>query len=129
MSRRSNRLTAWLGILAILLAVFAPLGSQLAERAAQTSLSAEALCSAAGHDAALAPGNGHADAFASRLAAHLDACGYCGLLAHLPALGSTPPAVAAGPFGPDLHAPQPLPDRVRRVRYLRHPSRAPPLDA
>jgi hypothetical protein len=97
--RSRNRLTAWLGLIAMWLVVFAPIVSQtLASNRAQEPIAA--LCSA------LAPAGpavtDHAGA-ASAMPVHLShddafgACGYCHLLQHhvaMPAVASTEPAVA-----------------------------------
>jgi len=122
MFRRSNRLTAWLGIFAILLAVFAPLGTQLIERG---QVPADVLCSAAAHDGA----NGASTQTGKSLAAHLDACGYCSLLAHSPALSTASHQITRFNLGVRLSVPTMVRVDLPRVRYLRRPLRAPPFDA
>ncbi|WP_322007561.1 DUF2946 domain-containing protein [Paraburkholderia tropica] len=122
MFRRSNRLTAWLGILAILLAVFAPLVTQLIERG---QVPADVLCSAAAHDGA----NGASTQTGKSLAAHLDACGYCSLLAHSPALNTASHEIIRFIPGARLSVSAMVHADLPRVRYLRRPLRAPPFDA
>ncbi|WP_321968784.1 DUF2946 domain-containing protein [Paraburkholderia tropica] len=122
MFRRSNRLTAWLGILAILLAVFAPLVTQLIERG---QVPADVLCSAAAHDGA----NGASTQTGKSLAAHLDACGYCSLLAHSPALNTASHEIIRFIPGACLSVSAMVRVDLPRVRYLRRPLRAPPFDA
>ncbi|WP_313768158.1 DUF2946 domain-containing protein [Burkholderia pseudomallei] len=74
-ARRRIRLTAWLGLFAMWLVVFAPIVSQgLAARYANTP--AAPICSV----------DGQPDADNHAPAVHFDACGYCDLLAdHTPA--------------------------------------------
>jgi hypothetical protein len=90
------RLVAWLGLLAIWLAVVAPVVTQLlaspwfASPAAQVDLRAQlsaALCSA--HDAfsPIAARASHSPAAPSHDDHHAKACGYCNLLAHSPPVG------------------------------------------
>jgi len=126
MPRRSTRLTAWLGILAILLTVLVPLGSQ---RVKQADLRDDPMCSAVAHGAVHASA-AHDDAPADPAAAHFDACAYCVLLAHLPALTPAPLlATTAAIVVHDAHTPPRTSHCVRNLRYVRRPSRAPPLDA
>ena len=97
--RSRNRLTAWLGLIAMWLVVFAPVVSQvLASHRVPEPIAA--LCSAlpaaqpgvsdhAGHAEAAAVHLGHDDAFS--------ACGYCHLLQHhvaMPTVAATEPPVA-----------------------------------
>ena len=121
MDRRLQRLTAWLGVLAILLAVFVPLGSQLLARQAQPNT---ILCSATGHET-----HGPADNPVTS-DHHLDACGYCSLLAHCPALNCDSCAEAVAPSA-NVDAPQTRPVDAYRTpkRYRLNPSRAPPSAA
>lgn len=78
-----KRLTAWLGIFAMWLAVAMPVMSQALEHAERASDPAAALCTV---DAL----QGHAK---SSMADHMDACGYCSVLAHHPPVA--PSAVVA----------------------------------
>ncbi|HTJ94327.1 MAG TPA: DUF2946 domain-containing protein [Pararobbsia sp.] len=78
--RAHRRLTAWLGMLAIWLAVVMPVASQALVHFEQTSDPAAALCTV---DAL----SSHAH---STMADHMDACGYCSVLAHHPAIASAP---------------------------------------
>ncbi|WP_321784513.1 DUF2946 domain-containing protein [Paraburkholderia sp. J94] len=123
MFRRSIRVTAWLGILAILLAVLAPLGSQLIER---EQVPTDVLCSAASHDESPGSAASHSG---KQLAVHLDACGYCSLLAHSPALNTASTAIVGADPGARLSAPGHVGIDLPRVRYLHRPLRAPPFDA
>lgn len=87
MLHRYRHLTAWLGVLAIWLAIAAPLVSQW--RIAQAATPDGMVCSAA-HGS-------HREPDAARThdhALHLDACGYCGFFAHSPAIN----APDAAPF-------------------------------
>ncbi|WP_052007377.1 DUF2946 family protein [Burkholderia paludis] len=86
------RATAWLGLVALVLALVAPLISQLRAAAAADGIPTAPICSATGdtlvaHTASHAPSD-----------PHVDRCGYCGLLAGHPPLQyavrlSSPPAV------------------------------------
>ncbi|MEJ0002617.1 MAG: DUF2946 domain-containing protein [Pararobbsia sp.] len=72
--------TAWLGILAIWLAIVMPVMSQVVQGIERTHEPAATLCSdrpASAHD--------HA-----QMADHLNACGYCSVLAHHPPVVSVP---------------------------------------
>ncbi|CAN0620697.1 conserved exported protein of unknown function [Burkholderia multivorans] len=82
MNRFHQKIASLLGLLAILMATFAPtISHTLAARAAGGDF-APALCSLHGNpdDGAQDDGNPHS------LAAHWHACGYCSLLAHAPVL-------------------------------------------
>ena len=64
---------------------------------------------------------------APETAAHdLDACGYCSLLAHWPALNGAPPPDAFLPAARAAETALPAPPLPRPIRYPRRPSRAPP---
>ncbi|WP_073430397.1 DUF2946 domain-containing protein [Paraburkholderia terricola] len=83
LARFHLKIGSLLGLLAILMATFAPTVSQT--RAASrdgTALFSATLCSAQSSpdDAPDSHGASHS------LASHLQACGYCNLLAHMPAL-------------------------------------------
>ncbi len=102
--RSRNRLTAWLGLVAMWLVVFAPVVSQmLVSNRADEPIAA--LCSAL---QSVQPGAanhaGHADATAVHLS-HDDAfgaCGYCHLLQHhvaMPAVAATPAPLAVAIAG------------------------------
>ncbi|MEC5404479.1 DUF2946 domain-containing protein [Paraburkholderia sp. MPAMCS5] len=96
--RLRNRLTAWLGLIAMWLVVFAPIVSQtLASSRAHEPIAA--LCSALQNPAPSAADHaGTADTTAIHLS-HDDAfgaCGYCHLLQHhvaMPAVAATEPPV------------------------------------
>ncbi|WP_323119802.1 DUF2946 domain-containing protein [Burkholderia alba] len=89
LARFHPKIGCWLGLLAILMATLAPTVSEtLAASHARTLPPAASLCSAhASTDSA--PGR---DDTIHALAAHWQACGYCDLLAHLPALPNALPA-------------------------------------
>ncbi|MGU7773884.1 DUF2946 domain-containing protein [Burkholderia sp. MR1-5-21] len=84
-ARSRNRLTAWLGIFAMWLVVFAPIVSQgLAARDGHTPTAP--ICSV----------DRQSDADNHAPAVHFDACGYCDLLAHhVPAPASAMPQLHA----------------------------------
>ncbi|AKM33500.1 hypothetical protein AB870_25325 (plasmid) [Pandoraea faecigallinarum] len=116
-------LTAWLGVFAIWLAIAAPLASQW--RVAHTATPEAILCSAA-------PSLHYADSAdgASRLhdpAGHLDACGYCGFFAHLPAILATAvtPFVLVSLLAVRAAVPPVIQPRAERYPCARR-SRAPP---
>jgi Protein of unknown function (DUF2946) len=124
MPRRHPKLTAWLGLFAICLAVLMPIASQSWINAHRLDRDVDAaFCSAVAADArSSGPSTLHA--------LHLDACGYCSLLAHSPAIGAalhassvaaTPPIV---PGESRSAAP-----RRSASQYLRAYPRAPPIDA
>ncbi|MBP0605911.1 MULTISPECIES: DUF2946 domain-containing protein [Burkholderia] len=86
MLHRHRHLTAWLGLLAIWIAIAAPLVSQWRIAHAATP---EAIVCSTEHGA-------HRPSDARGMhdhALHLDACGYCGFFAHSPAIGA-PAAVS-----------------------------------
>ncbi|WP_446903660.1 DUF2946 domain-containing protein [Burkholderia sp. YIM B11467] len=81
LSRRLRKIGSLIGILAILMTALAPTISQ----ALTTQGRVDALL--AGYCTAAPAAAGHAtDASSKSLQAHLQACGYCSLLAHTPAL-------------------------------------------
>jgi hypothetical protein len=120
MPYRFRKLTAWLGVLAIWLAVVAPLVSQASMR--DHALPDAVVCGE-GHDGAASPMGG------AHHALHLDACGYCAFFAHTPALGgATPAAIAAAPpVGGALASPADA--APREWAYRRAQARAPPETA
>ncbi|ABB12814.1 DUF2946 domain-containing protein [Burkholderia lata] len=111
------RATAWLGLFALVLALVAPLISQLRAAAPDDGLPAAPICSATGntlvaHAESPAPSASPADSPSDK---HFDRCGYCGLLAGHPPLQyavflSASPAVRHAPPAP------PIPS-------VRHPSK------
>ncbi|MBR7964256.1 DUF2946 domain-containing protein [Burkholderia vietnamiensis] len=116
MLHRHRHLTAWLGVFAIWLAIAAPLVSQW--RIAHMASPDATICSAK-HDAArAAPAHDHA--------LHLDACGYCGFFAHMPAAGGV--AAASFAFVPvaTVSAAAPPAVAAHAERYPRAYPRAPP---
>ncbi|AIO70426.1 DUF2946 domain-containing protein [Burkholderia oklahomensis] len=130
MPNRFRKLTAWLGMLAIWLAIVAPLVSQASARPAAPS---DAVICGDGHHAQPAEaGAAHgapAPGAAAHHALHLDACGYCAFFAHSPAIGTAAPAAFA------VHAAAVAPSIAPRAaapslaRYNRAYPRAPPKDA
>lgn len=119
MLHRHRHLTAWLGVFAIWLAIAAPLVSQW--RIAQAA-SPDAVVCGTGHGAHLA----RAAQQTHDHAAHLDACGYCGLFAHVPAIGG--PVAASIAFIPAVFAGAAAPRTLAAAtrRYPRAYPRAPP---
>ncbi|WP_322980164.1 DUF2946 family protein [Pseudomonas sp. C11] len=118
---RRRLLGAQLGLLALVLIALAPLASQLRAEPRDWSWLAELAC----HDG---PAQTHAPAAPLPQAFTLDACAYCSLLIHSPALGSLDWALfalaATGVAPPLLHWQAPPVLRLPTVQ-----SRAPPLFA
>ncbi|KVE10663.1 hypothetical protein WI92_20325 [Burkholderia vietnamiensis] len=91
-STRTARATAWLGLFALVLALVAPLISQLRAAAPDDGVPAAPICSATGntlvaHAEPQAPSASSSDSqSASPSDRHFDRCGYCGLLAGHPPL-------------------------------------------
>ncbi|MBY4937957.1 DUF2946 family protein [Burkholderia cepacia] len=109
---RQARATAWLGLFALVLALVAPLISQLRASASESvsGLPAAPICSATGNTLVT-----HAEPHAPA-DAHFERCGYCGLLAGHPPLQyaaflSAAPAVGAAPPPPARGAAPPPPPR------------------
>lgn len=136
MPNRFRKLTAWLGMLAIALAIVAPLVSQASARSAAPS-SGAVICgdehraqpaeAGIAHDGPAHDGVAH-DGVAHH-ALYLDACGYCAFFAHSPAIGAAAPSLFA------IHvaavAP-PIPSGAAAPSLERHTHaypRAPPTDA
>ncbi|MBZ5789256.1 DUF2946 domain-containing protein [Burkholderia contaminans] len=104
---RQARATAWLGLFALVLALVAPLISQLRASASDSGVPAAPICSATGntlvtHAETHAPADLPSDLPSDK---HFDRCGYCGLLAGHPPLQvavllSSSPAVRHAPPGP-----------------------------
>ncbi|OXI85251.1 hypothetical protein CFB40_19620 [Burkholderia sp. AU31652] len=104
---RHARATAWLGLFALVLALVAPLISQLRAAAPDDGLPAAPICSATGntlvaHAQSQASPDSSSDSPSDR---HFDRCGYCGLLAGHPPLQSAvflsaSPAVRHAPPAP-----------------------------
>jgi hypothetical protein len=123
MPRQSRKLTAWLGIFAIWLTVLGPLASQLEMRASQMDMP---VC---GADSGAHTHHGQSSEPHAQHGLHLDACGYCSLLAHSPALGTAPPVLRSAQQSPAFVAPVVPAAKRRFVRYTRGYPRAPPIDA
>jgi hypothetical protein len=91
-SRRARRWTAWLGLLAMCLVVFAPLVSQslMAARMGQARIQAieHQICSADKQDAAAMPMHSSHEGAPD---GSMSACGYCDFLAGHAALPAVPP--------------------------------------
>ncbi len=120
MPYRFRKLTAWLGMLAIWLAVVAPLVSQASMRAHALP---DAVVCGTGHEGEPAPMG------AAHHALHLEAGGYCGFFAHTPALGGAMPgaSTASPPAGGVLANPAGV--VPREFAYRRAQARAPPETA
>ncbi|WP_175900210.1 DUF2946 domain-containing protein [Burkholderia seminalis] len=119
MPHRHRHLTAWLGVLAIWIAIAAPLVSQW--RIAQAAAPDAIVCSTE-HGA-------HRSADAGSMhdhALHLDACGYCGFFAHSPAIGAPVAASFASVPAVSVAAAAPPVAAARADRYPRAYPRAPP---
>jgi hypothetical protein len=123
MPRQSRKLTAWLGIVAIWLMVLGPLASQLEARASRLEMP---VC---GADSGAHAQHGHQAGQHAQHGLHLDACGYCSLLAHSPALGTVPSALRSASQSPDFVSPVAPVAKRRVARYTRGYPRAPPIDA
>ncbi|KVF78278.1 hypothetical protein WS75_00775 [Burkholderia sp. FL-7-2-10-S1-D7] len=86
---RQARATGWLGLFALVLALVAPLISQLRAAASDDGLPAAPICSATGNTrVAHAETHAPSDSPSDR---HFDRCGYCGLLAGHPPLSYAVP--------------------------------------
>jgi hypothetical protein len=120
MPYRFRKLTAWLGMLAIWLAVVAPLVSQASMHA---SALPEAVVCGTGHDGDAAHPHGASHAL------HLDACGYCAFFAHAPALGGALPVASAALPPVARAAAAPAGAAPREPAYRRAQARAPPETA
>ena len=122
MFRHTRKLTAWLGLVAIWLAVLAPLISQLHTRAAYLDAP---LCSTLPTHADYAH---YVDDQQNKHALHLNACEYCGLLAHCPFMVSLPPSELPTVWRWKADAARYSVVAARSpIRYLRAYGRAPPL--
>ncbi|EKS9797375.1 MULTISPECIES: DUF2946 domain-containing protein [Burkholderia] len=115
---RQARATAWLGLFALVLALVAPLISQLRAAAADDGLPAAPICSATGNTlVAHAEPKASSDSLSdSPSGKHFDRCGYCGLLAGHPPLQSAvllsaSPAVRHAPPAPLIPSACHLPKR------------------
>ncbi|CAB3753668.1 hypothetical protein B7G54_21070 [Burkholderia puraquae] len=102
---RQARATAWLGLFALVLALVAPLISQLRAPASDSGVPPAAICSATGNTLVA-----HAEPHAPS-DAHFDRCGYCGLLAGHPPLQyaaflPASPAVRHAPPEPPIPSPR-----------------------
>ncbi|WP_175883485.1 DUF2946 domain-containing protein [Burkholderia sp. BCC0044] len=119
MLHRHRQLTAWLGLLAIWIAIAAPLVSQW--RIAQAAAPEAIVCSTehGAHRAADARGT-HDHAL------HLDACGYCGFFAHSPAIGAPAAALLGSIPVVSVSAVASPAVAARGDRYPRAYPRAPP---
>ncbi|WP_233864363.1 DUF2946 domain-containing protein [Paraburkholderia adhaesiva] len=90
LSRFRQKLGCFLGLLAILMATLAPTVSQALPGTHEAGLHPGSHCFA--HSTpGVTPDNGGTS---HALAGHWQACGYCNLLAHMPALPSVEPAFA-----------------------------------
>ncbi|RQS52735.1 DUF2946 domain-containing protein [Burkholderia sp. Bp8986] len=122
LSRRFRKIVSLIGMLAILMTALAPTISQ----ALTTQGRVDALL--AGHCTAAPADGGHAgNASSKSLQAHLQACGYCSLLAHTPALPA-PELTFAANVHPLQHREATRFESLRRALPLTAAQpRAPPL--
>lgn len=122
MPYRHRTLTAWLGLLAIWLAIVGPLASQC-RVAADNASPVAGVCGATHHvhRASMPAGTHHA--------LHLDACGYCGFFAHSPAIGSPVVTLGALPEPTLVSGPAPVEAVASAERYRHAYARAPPENA
>lgn len=122
MPYRHRTLTAWLGLLAIWLAIVGPLASQC-RVAADNARPVAAVCGAEhhAHHASTPAGTHHA--------LHLDACGYCGFFAHSPVIGGASVALDALPPSTSVSRPAPVEAVASAERYWHAYARAPPGNA
>ncbi|WP_321788065.1 DUF2946 domain-containing protein [Burkholderia pyrrocinia] len=81
LSRRLRKIGSLIGMLAILMTALAPTISQALTTQGRVDALMAGYCTAAP-----ATGGRSADSSSKNLQAHLQACGYCSLLAHTPAL-------------------------------------------
>ncbi|WP_144030285.1 DUF2946 domain-containing protein [Burkholderia sp. AU6039] len=126
---RHARATAWLGLFALVLALVAPLISQLRAAAPDDGLPAAPICSATAntlvaHAQSQASPDSSSDSPSDR---HFDRCGYCGLLAGHPPLQSAvllsaSPAVRHAPPAP------PIPSACHPPKRYALAARGPPSD-
>ncbi|AOK49453.1 MULTISPECIES: DUF2946 domain-containing protein [Burkholderia] len=129
MSNRFRKLTAWLGMLAIWLAIVAPLVSQANARLAARSDAV--ICGDEHHARAVEAGVAPGDAAhgGAHHALHLDACGYCAFFAHGPAIGVAAPSVFSAHVAAVAPAVFSRAVEPSLERYTRAYPRAPPKDA
>ncbi|CAG9261210.1 Permeases of the major facilitator superfamily [Burkholderia diffusa] len=122
LSRRFRKIVSLIGMLAILMTALAPTISQ----ALTTQDRVDSLL--AGYCTAGPAGGNHAgDGSSKSLQAHLQACGYCSLLAHTPALPA-PELTFAANFQPLRHREATRFESLRRTQPLTAAQpRAPPL--
>ncbi|HET6552801.1 MAG TPA: DUF2946 domain-containing protein [Dyella sp.] len=127
---KSHRVVAWLALLAMGLMLFAPLVSRALESASAMPAMSMADCmdmpGMAPNQADHASGKHHQEAARDPASPSTDACGYCSLLFHSPALAVTVPVL---PVALPLTAAA-LQVRIFRIPALRLParrSRGPPL--
>ncbi|WP_175108439.1 DUF2946 domain-containing protein [Pararobbsia alpina] len=91
LSRFNRKIGSFLGLLAILMVTFAPTISQAVAASRDLSALPDALCSA--HATSDHQQDNTPDPHS--IAAHWQACGYCNLLAHMPALPTVQATFAA----------------------------------
>ncbi|MFP3614726.1 DUF2946 domain-containing protein [Paraburkholderia sp. SIMBA_050] len=122
LARFHLKIGSLLGLLAILMATFAPTVSQTLAASRDGRALSTTLCSAQSSpdDAPDSHGASHS------LASHLQACGYCNLLAHMPALPGVPVAFAVVVWA-ILHPISTRFESIRRVLpFVAAQPRAPP---
>jgi hypothetical protein len=120
-----RKLGSLLGLFAILMATLAPTISQAVAESRNPAGILDILCSAQ-----TAPAGGHVGkSDPSSLADHMQACGYCNLLAHMPALPTVTPSFASTVWAIQ----HPVATRFESVRrilaFTAAQPRAPPLSS
>ena len=122
LSRRLRKIGSLIGMLAILMTALAPTISQALTTQQRVDTLLAGYCTAAP-----ATGEHSADASRKSLQAHLQACGYCNLLAHTPALPA-PELTFAAHVHPLQHRAATRFESLRRALPLTAAQpRAPPL--
>lgn len=126
-ARTRKRLTAWLGLVALALALFAPMVSQVLERQAPGFEQTMPLCEAKAPASASVEqpigSSGH-----DMPAGHHTACGYCDLLAeHVLVPTVMPPMAAPAPVHATAWTPEPSRLAVHQARHIGRPRDSPVL--
>jgi hypothetical protein len=124
LSRFYRKLGSLVGLFAILMATLAPTISQAVAESRNPAGILDILCTAQAP-----PAGGHVGKSDPSLADHMQACGYCSLLAHMPALPMVPPSFASTVWAIQ----HPVATRFESVRrilaFTAAQPRAPPLSS
>ncbi|RKU04758.1 DUF2946 domain-containing protein [Burkholderia sp. Nafp2/4-1b] len=124
LSRRLRKIVSLIGMLAILMTALAPTISQALTTQGRVDALLSGYCTAAPAD-----GDHAGDTSSKSLHAHLQACGYCNLLAHTPAL-PVPELTFAANIHPLQHRAATRFDSLRRALPLTAAQpRAPPFES